>query len=246
MLPADVGQIASRLRQWYLPSRCVELRDGRVFLVETRGLVGKYVTLSHRWMDETFHTRTVTANCQERLAGHWDCTLPKLYIDILKLSKRLGVHYVWIDSICITQAGDGGQDWEVESKNMAPYYQGSLITIMATSATSEHGLYPEQMHRPTAWELVRLPYRDREGRVRGHFFVYRNALTGADLFEPEFLSSNLLSRGWAFQEYHLSRRAVSFTPHGMFFTCKTSGSVNERYDRAPDKSASFTDAWYES
>lgn len=45
-----------------LPSRCLELRGGRVFLVEKGGTSGKYVTLSHRWKDETFNTRTTTAN----------------------------------------------------------------------------------------------------------------------------------------------------------------------------------------
>jgi hypothetical protein len=229
-----------------LPSRCLELRDHRVFLVETRGVTGRFVTLSHRWTDETFNTRTTAANYEERLTGQWDCTLPKVYIDVLKLAQRLDVKYVWIDSLCITQAGDGGQDWEVESKKMAPYYQGSLITVMATSSTSEAGLYPEQLHIPTARELVRLPYRNCEGQVQGHFFVYRNALSGADQFKAEVLSSALLSRGWVFQEYHLSRRSVCFTGQGMFFTCETNGSINGRGEFAPLQSTSCTNAWYES
>jgi len=87
------------------------------------------------------------------------------------------------------------------------------------------------MHTPTAVELVRLPYRDREGRKQGHFFVYRNALSGGRQFKSSVTSSNLLSRDWVFQEYHLSRRSVYFTPHGVFFECKTDGTVNEENER---------------
>ena len=227
-----------------LPTRCLELCGEQVFLRETGKMCGSYLTLSHRWNQDTEDTRTTTENYEARLIGVWDCTLPKLYTDVLDLAQRVGVKYVWIDSMCIIQAGDEGKDWGQEAVQMAPYYQGSLMTVMASSATKEHGLYPEKMHSPSAVELVRLPYRDREGRRQGHFFVYRNALSGGRQFEASVTSSNLLSRGWVFQEYHLSRRSVYFTPHGMFFECKTQGAINDR-NEGTDRYTYFTNAWYE-
>jgi hypothetical protein len=229
-----------------LPTRCLELCKDKVFLRETKEACGTYVTLSHRWNQETEDTRTTMKNYTERLGGNWDCTLPKLYTDVLELAQRLSIKYVWIDSMCIIQAGDGGHDWRKEAGKMAPYYQGSLITVLASSSTREHGLYPEKMQIPSATELVRLPYRNRESRRQGHFYVYRNALRGRAQFESAVVSSNLLSRGWVFQEYHLSRRSVSFTPHGMFFECKSNGAVNEWNQGLKSEKDYHSIDWYEN
>lgn len=73
------------------------------------------------------------------------------------LAQSLDVKYVWIDCICIIQAGDNGRDWRDGAVKTAPYYQGSLMTVMVSSAIRRHGLYPGKMHTPTSVELIRLP-----------------------------------------------------------------------------------------
>ncbi|KAF2822675.1 HET-domain-containing protein [Ophiobolus disseminans] len=228
-----------------LPTRCLELCEDQVFLRETGDMCGSYLTLSHRWNQETEDTRTTMSNYEARLHGIWDCTLPKLYTDVLALAHRLGVRYAWIDSMCIIQAGDGGNDWRQEATKMAPYYQGSLMTVLANSATREHGLYPKEMHTPSPVELVRLPYRNREGHKQGYFFVLRNILDGNGQYHSAVMTSNLMSRGWVFQEYHLSRRSVCFTPRGMFFECKTSGAINDRIEGTETSKPEYrSPIWY--
>ncbi|KIM98779.1 hypothetical protein OIDMADRAFT_128442 [Oidiodendron maius Zn] len=67
------------------------------------------------------------------VSGNWTRDLPKTFLDVIDLACRLTVKYVWIDSLCIIQAGDDGVDWQRESIKMADYYQNSLLIIAATS-----------------------------------------------------------------------------------------------------------------
>lgn len=62
----------------------------------------RYIALSHCWGDiQTFTTNTGTL--ADRLAGiSWD-ELPKTYQDTVTVARRLGVRYLWIDSLCIIQ-----------------------------------------------------------------------------------------------------------------------------------------------
>lgn len=46
------------------------------------------------------------------------------------MTRRLGVRYIWIDSLCICQ--DDKQDWERESARMDSIYSNLYLTIAAT------------------------------------------------------------------------------------------------------------------
>ncbi|KAJ5257138.1 transcription factor Zn C2H2 [Penicillium angulare] len=232
-----------------LPTRCIELHRERVFLRCTKGLVGSYMTLSHRWNQETEASKTMVSNCKARKEGVWDCKLPKLFMDVLEVAKRLDVKYVWIDSLCIIQEGDAGLDWDNEAVKMAEYYENSLITVMATSATREHGLFPISSFPISSAQFARLPYRNREGQLDGHFFVYYNYMTGESQFDSSVIASDLLARAWVFQERHLSCRTVFFTHHGMFFECRRSAPINDRNERGwgegPSGMSHGIDRWYD-
>jgi hypothetical protein len=152
--------------------------------------------------------------------------LPKTFLDALDLARRLGVKYVWIDSLCIIQHGDNGDDWRQESVKMADYYQQSLLTIVATSGSKEHGLFPAKKSSPPT--VARLPYRDRKGSRLGFFYVYSYNKAVNQQYQSFIQESELLTRGWVFQEWLLSRRIVYFTPGGMFIECETERPYNER------------------
>ncbi|KAJ3576916.1 hypothetical protein NPX13_g3546 [Xylaria arbuscula] len=200
-----------------LPTRCVHIEsDGsgnKLFrLCETGGQSGTYVTLSHRWNDHTELCRTTTSNYGRRLDGDFG-TLPDIFFQAMEIALGQGIQYIWIDSLCIIQVGDGGADWGRESVRMAEYYQHSVLTIMCAVETPFNGMFRPQPLK----ELIRLPYRDKQGCRNGHLFVFDRHETPYHHMQI----ADLFTRGWVFQEWMLGRRLVSFTDAGIFFLCQS-------------------------
>ncbi|RSL78311.1 hypothetical protein CEP51_008326 [Fusarium floridanum] len=205
-----------------LPTRCIEVTRGsdgarRVRIVETGQKRGKYITLSHRWTSSTAEISTTRRNYAERLTGGNFERLPRIFENTFDLAEMLGVPLVWIDSICIIQ--DSVEDWKNEAGKMAEYYQSSLFTVTGFETTTELGLFtaPER----DIPKLARLPYRDRDGTVKGSFYIARAKDHEAKTQYTRLVGqSELLTRGWIFQEWLLSRRIVSFTRAGCFYQCQ--------------------------
>lgn len=143
-----------------LPKRCVDVWGLHPHLRYTEGLKGKYLTLSHRWNEDTERAKTTAPNVDARMQGNWDCKFPQLFIDVFTLARGLRVRYVWIDSLCIVQSGDRGYDWEQEAPKMGTYYSNSYLNVMAI-APGPGGLYPERLH--SLKQFARLPFRTAEG-----------------------------------------------------------------------------------
>lgn len=125
---------------WY-PTRLLELPDsndqvGAVKLIETKDKVleGPYVTLSHCWGKGAM-IKLTRSNLEEfKLKIP---TLPKTFEDAILVSQKLGVRYLWIDSLNIIQ-GDT-EDWQIECSLMHKVYQNSFCNIAATASADSHG-----------------------------------------------------------------------------------------------------------
>ena len=64
--------------------------------------------------------------------------LSKTNRDAILITRRFGIKYLWIDSLCIAQ--DSEEDWIKESKNMCNVYSNSICNIAASSAQDgRHG-----------------------------------------------------------------------------------------------------------
>ncbi|KLU81098.1 hypothetical protein MAPG_00193 [Magnaporthiopsis poae ATCC 64411] len=213
-----------------LPTRCIEVGsegDEALRLVDTAGKVGAYATLSHRWGAQTGLSQTTALNYEARKVGFSASELPKTFRDAVAVARRLGVRYLWIDSLCIIQ-GEGSDDWACEAGRMAGYYQGSLVTLAAASRTQEHdGLFRSDRtsSQQFARNLTRLVFRDHTGSPRGEFYVFP-AEPVAPLYESEIRSSALMSRGWVFQECLFSRRIVYFAGPGAYLECQIDSPQN--------------------
>lgn len=69
--------------------------------------------------------------------------LPKTFQHAMDFACRLGVRYIWIDSLCILQ--DSQRDWLYQSAQMDQVYNNSLCNISATAASnSSKGLYVDR------------------------------------------------------------------------------------------------------
>lgn len=212
-----------------LPTRCVEVLEDGFKLKETGSETGSYLALSHRWTTETELISTTADNIALRLQVNgieWPEKLSATFLDAFKLARQLQIRYVWIDSLCIIQEGDSGNDWRKEAVKMADYYQRALLTVFATSGSMEHGLFPPRATLPP--KLARLPYRNRDGLHEGFFYVYSYNQSVHRKYNRSVLHSELRTRGWVLQEWMLSNRMVCFTPYGLFFECQTNYPSNER------------------
>ncbi len=118
---------------------------------------------------------------------------------------------------------------------MADYYQYSLFTVAATSTSTVRGLYPEKSSKVP--RLARLRYHNTDGHRQGHFYVYSYSWEVDKHYLSSIRDSDLLSRGWVFQEWLLSWRIVYFTPAGMFWECAKQQPHNERGEIAQTYSA---------
>ena len=90
-----------------------------------------YLTLSHRWGLQPIIT-TTTTNFQSRQEGIPMESLSKTFRDAVTITRKMGVRYLWIDTLCIIK--DSASDWELEAVKMGDYYRHSLSTISAASA----------------------------------------------------------------------------------------------------------------
>lgn len=209
-----------------LPTRLIEIvpegNRQRLYLRHTDGLSGAYITLTHRWNEFTGRCITTTSNIENRLLGDDFGDLPQLFQDAFIITEKLGIHFIWIDSICIIQQGDDYVDWRHEAPKMAQYYQFSVFTLAGTAENIAGGLLQPYGKGVIPWssKLVRLPYRDQMGSVAGHLYCFRRRLPVVGEYMEQVWSSILFRRGWILQEWLLSKRLLWYTPHGLFFECQ--------------------------
>ncbi|KAF2180235.1 HET-domain-containing protein [Zopfia rhizophila CBS 207.26] len=122
-----------------LPTRLLDVMPRSVRLYESRGENGHYVCLSHCWgARTTLQTTTGIVNKFKRNIP-WKI-LPKTFKDAINFTRRLGLRYIWIDSLCIIQDDQSiPSDWQRESAKMASIYQRSHVTLAASSSPDSHG-----------------------------------------------------------------------------------------------------------
>ncbi|KAM0254657.1 hypothetical protein ACHAQJ_006567 [Trichoderma viride] len=214
-----------------LPSRCIDVgRPDHSYLAECSGKRGSYIVLSHRWTSETQGSKTTSQNYSPRKLDLDLSQLPAIFRYAITLARELGVQYVWIDSICILQ--DDSADLRKELLNMAQYYQNALFTLAAEvnpESNQEISSVPKPFNR-----LAQLPYRDA-GKWRGYFYLFQQKWKTEAQYLAEVDQSELLSRGWVFQEWFLSARIVHLAPSNTFLECRTQSprSVGNQDVRAP-------------
>ena len=150
--------------------------------------------------------------------------MPRLFAETCILAHSLGIKYVWIDSICIRP--DEEEEWTREAPQMARYYQNAWVTIVAANNAMANGLLNMRRTEPVP-RITRLPYMDVNGEQKGCFYLQS---ARPDVLQKEYSvgvgESELLQRGWVFQEWRLSRRIIAFSDSGFFLHCHTLGSMS--------------------
>jgi hypothetical protein len=196
-----------------LPTRVLDLgpSDGseEPYLLETHGIPGRYITLSHTWGGEVPLT-TTSSTITERKQCIPLALLPKTFHDAVIISRKMNIRYLWIDSLCIIQ--DSKLDWEKESALMGDVYGRSYLTIAARGATNaDIGCF---ISRPEEPPPCRLDYRSLDGYIEGQMYVRDPS------FQLERIDKSPLDqRGWVLQERALSLRILYYGSQQLYWEC---------------------------
>ncbi|KAK0109307.1 hypothetical protein ONS96_003126 [Cadophora gregata f. sp. sojae] len=220
-----------------LPTRLVDLgpleSNLEPRLVNTKGYPeGQWVALSHCWgKPENHPPKTTRYNFEQRLNQIPLSLMPKTFLDAMAVTKALGVQYIWIDSLCIIQ--DDEEDWLAESKLMGSVYEKAFFTIAASSAPdSRGGLFIPRPYGDLKVPTVSIPFEDPVTNASEHFDKYSIGLEWRQepfMQELDPMDTALSKRGWATQEWILSRRTIHFLDRGLVWVCKTTAEAETGY-----------------
>lgn len=130
-----------------------------------------------------------------------------IFIFICNDGQRRG-HLLWIDSLCIIQDTnpiDSNPDWTAEAGKMGDIYAGGIFNIAAVDAKhTDEGLFPTQR---TALPVV--------SRQNDSIQIVCQSC-GVSESHESFIISNLLSRGWVYQEVLLTPTNLLCTKEQMW------------------------------
>jgi hypothetical protein len=223
-----------------LPTRIIDVglddSEADPFLFISQGYQAQYITLSYTWGHSLSCTTTLNS-LESWTKGMSLESLPKTFQDAIRVTRRLGVRYLWIDALCIIQ--DSEQDWREEASKMAEVFHNALLTISAADAASPaEGLFRERTrHRARPFLLdPRMSYQRRFELGGGPLCMYGPVVNIAD--GPRKPRSVLDMRGWIFQEEMLSKRLLVFSKDELFWNCNSlnaSESYPDGIPRAPHK-----------
>lgn len=144
-------EVLSRLRQWVdkrleevpqwsdaaeekpLPTRTLDLGEAKTWdanlcLAETGGQHGHYVALSYCWGGYKDFC-LLRENYAERLRQIKYDQLPPVFAHAVKVTRGLGIRYLWIDALCIIQEDKG--DWSREAACMSDVCKSCLAVPIA-------------------------------------------------------------------------------------------------------------------
>ncbi|KAJ0417482.1 heterokaryon incompatibility protein-domain-containing protein [Aspergillus carlsbadensis] len=135
--------------------------------------------------------------------------LPDTIEDALIVTARLGLQYLWVDSICIAQ--DNADEKQAQILAMYDIYAHAEICIVAASGEdSKHGLPGVRVSRRLAGSAAGVALQSGQFAVVGSLQPALN---------ETLKSYRWMRRAWTYQEVILARRCLIFTETEAYFFC---------------------------
>lgn len=210
---------ASTFPDW-VPTRLIDVQsvapDVRVVISSECHPSGNYNTLSHCWgpssdnLPKLLRQTLAAAKQTIRLTS-----LPKTFVEAICVTRKLGVRYLWVDSLCILQDKDDPSDWIKEAQLMERVYSNAYCNISATgSSSSSGGLFHSR--DPTALRRLEV-----EANFSSPLRIGSGIFTIIDLqyWEKAVHSSPVNVRAWVLQERLLARRVLYFGTNELLWEC---------------------------
>lgn len=176
----------------------------------------RYVALSHCWGGLIPECQTTRGTLLDRYTRIPWQTMPRTFQDAAHFARRLGIRYLWIDSVCIIQRDE--DDWLRESSKMYGVYGHAYLTLAAAHAPNGNGgLYAQS---PDATHVLTVPLAGSEFDVwaRPRFrHLYARDVGSLEIDMNYDLP--LVSRAWTYQERVVSPRVLYFTHNELAWEC---------------------------
>ncbi|PVH97037.1 HET-domain-containing protein [Periconia macrospinosa] len=170
-------------------------------------LPGKQLENCHCWGREPF-LQLVAHNYEQFCVAIPMEELPKTFQDAIRITRSLGIDYIWIDSLCIIQ--EDVQDWEREASTMSGVYGGSYINIAASTSKNAHG---GMFTKPEFFvDGLRV-------RVLINGIARVKEVHHTNIYESHVTESHLATRAWTLQEKLLPTRTLHIGDRGAFWEC---------------------------
>jgi Heterokaryon incompatibility protein (HET) len=212
----------------FLPLRLLKYSDGSVRLIESRTLDEadaqniRYVALSYCWGPTPKHLRLTTSNIASLSEGLPLTSLSATFVEAFQAAKRLGIEYLWIDSLCIIQEGDARQDWLKQVHEMHKVYANCVLNIAAAHSSDAYGgCFSERLH-PTKYLQQPQRYLPQiEGNSPSGLAIEqeRSFFDFPEETPKPLHEFKLNSRGWVYQERLMSPRTVHYDSQDVYWEC---------------------------
>ncbi|KAI0476570.1 heterokaryon incompatibility protein-domain-containing protein [Xylariaceae sp. FL0804] len=194
------------------PAWLVDTEKGS--LVNGRDRPSRFVALSYRWghLDKL---KTTTSNLsmleQPHILERTDirANLPSTVLHAMGLVRELGERYLWVDALCIVQDDHGMKEGQL--KIMGALYGTAVLTIVVTDGDADHGI-PGIRGISGPRKLSQQVIAFSEENI-----VIQPTHLPVGMIKPY---TDYETRGWTFQEYHLSGRKLIFNGEQMHWTCQ--------------------------
>ncbi|KAK0431566.1 heterokaryon incompatibility protein-domain-containing protein [Armillaria borealis] len=207
-----------------LPTRVIDCSDpGRPRLFISNGAEDHYVALSYVWGEKQPH-RTTSKNLKSYIHGIPLKRIPKTIMDAITVTRKLGFHYLWVDSFCILQ--DSKDDKAQEIARIRHIFHDSYVTIIAACASKVSDGFLHN-RRPTVANSFNseylLPFRCPDGNIGTMRLVMGHRRLP--------FSEPVDNRAWCLEERVLSPRRLIYARHTLLYECHT---VHDNVNGAPN------------
>ncbi|KAI8663362.1 HET domain-containing protein [Fusarium keratoplasticum] len=208
------------LHQTYRPTRLIHIVDaGHVRLTTSnKEASAPYVAFSHCW-GKVQTIKLLESNVREFRAGLPLAQLPNTYQEAIRLCREIGLHYIWIDSLCIIQ--DSAEDWAREAKDMKLVYGHTFFNLCSATASDSSGR-----------SFIR-----RKPKLLVPENIAFNGTTFQLIYDNQFYENvaycTLRSRAWVYQEWYLSKRSLILGSRQLWWHCRKQLACEIRPNGAP-------------
>lgn len=145
-------------------------------------------------------------------------TIPKTIREAMTICTRLGLQYIWVDSLCIIQ--DSKEDWLKESQKMGAIYAGSAITIAADAAMDSYFGCFNQKSKSQIEKMEYLQYITTKTKSDQNSTLLVGGGSSISNTINAIEKSPLTTRGWTYQERLLPPRILHCTKDQQYWECR--------------------------
>jgi hypothetical protein len=166
----------------------------------------RYAALSYVWGDYTYaklDNRTIKKYFDEGSLAPESVNLPQAIIDAMKVARRVGLLYLWVDALCIKQDDESEKDTQIGQ--MDKIYATAVVTIVAADGRNANAPLKGVSTERQIDQVV--------SEVRNEVNVLIPIPTGKCLTPWE-------TRAWTLQEKLLSNRLIVFSGGYMIWHCR--------------------------